>query len=71
MTYLWNWIRNLAAVAGFLMAFLAAGTWDYYTQELQAPMPEWVWSRMIAGIALMIPTVVHLIRKGQKDESDM
>lgn len=53
------------------MAFLAAGTWDYYTQELQAPVPEWIWGRMLAGIALMIPTVVHLIRKGQKNESDM
>lgn len=57
--------RRLMAVAGFTLMYLGASTSDFYTLEVRQPEPDYIWVVIPMGIILMLPSVVHAIRKGE------
>lgn len=61
----WKIFRCLMAVAGVALIYLGASTSDYYTLELRQPEPDYIWVTIVLGIILMLPSVVHAIRKGE------
>ena len=67
MTYLWKIVRTLMAVVGIFLIFGGVGTTDYHLLELGQKAPSSVWTMILTGVVLMIPTFVHLIYEGVKN----
>ena len=63
MNSLWKIIKGVSAVIGFILAFGAVGTSDYYNLELHQTEPEWVKWQIIFGVALMLPLLISMISK--------
>ncbi len=59
----WRYIRNTAAVIGAIMIYGAIGTDDFYTTELLTEAPQSVETGLIIGFALLIPTILHILKK--------
>ena len=60
---IWRLVRNTAAVIGAVMLLGAIGTDDIYTKELVTTPPE-LWRELLTGSLLMLPTVIHIAKKG-------
>lgn len=60
---MWRLLRNTAAVAGVLMVLGAAGTDEFYTNELRTMSPENLEIDLAIGLLLLIPLLIHLLRK--------
>ena len=67
MMSLWKIIRNLSAVAGFILLFGSVGTSDYYVIELEQVAPSYVNTNIGIGLALMLPMIIHLIVEMYKE----
>ena len=63
MKYIANLIRNAAALSGLLCLFCAVGTSDYYMMELHRPEPASVNRLLIIGLALLIPSIIHMVHR--------
>lgn len=59
MRYLWNIIRNIMGVVGFILIYGAVGTSDYYVLEMGVAEPPSVGRMLLIGVLLLIPTVLH------------
>ena len=66
MNYLWKIVRTTMAIVGGFMVMGGVGTSDYYVLELGQAEPSSVWSTIFIGLLLMIPTLIHCIRKEQR-----
>lgn len=52
---------NALCAIGFVLAFLAISTSDYYVIELGQPEPQYVMRLLFVGIAMMLPTVLRFL----------
>lgn len=68
MSYLWRVVKNIMGVIGFILIFSGISTSDYYVIELGQPEPSYVWTTIIIGVLLVLPTAVHFIIKCIKGE---
>ena len=64
MKNLWRVLRGLMAFAGGVLLFASASTSDYFVLELGQSEPNYVWSLMAIGFALIVPSLVHAILVG-------
>ena len=71
MMSLWKIIRNLSAVAGFILMIGSISTSDYYVIELEQVAPSYINTNIGIGVALMIPMVIHVFvdmyKEGRKN----
>jgi hypothetical protein len=74
MISLWKIIRNLSAIAGFILLLGTAGTTDYYANELRQAAPSYCDRNLIIGLVLILPMIIHLIvetyKEGREDNVD-
>lgn len=61
MMSLWKIFRNLSAIAGFILLYLAASTSDYHLLELGVDEPSWVNKGVIVGLLMLLPMLFHII----------
>lgn len=66
MNYLWKIVRTTMTIVGGFMVMGGVSTSDYYVLELGQAEPSSVWSTIFIGLLLMIPTLIHCIRKEQR-----
>lgn len=64
MISLWRVIRNLSGILGAILAFGAVGNMDYHLIELGQAEPASAWVALGVGIAMMIPSLIHVLREG-------
>lgn len=67
MNYWWKIVRTIMAVVGGFLVLGAVGTVDYYTLELGQHEPSSAWSTLIIGLIMIVPTLVHAIRRYKED----
>jgi hypothetical protein len=60
-----NFFRITTAIMGGVCVFGAAGTDERFIKMGQMP-PGNLWIVFIVGLVLLLPTLVHLMRKGKK-----
>lgn len=56
-----RYITNVLGAIGFVLAFLAISTSDYYVIELGQPEPQYVMRLLFVGVAMMLPTVFRFL----------
>ena len=61
MNFLFKTISNALAVIGVLLILGGIGTSDYYTMELGQTEPSSVWTTLMWGFILIVPTLIHSI----------
>lgn len=66
MNYLWKIVRPTMAVVGGVLVYCGISTSDYYVMELGQTEPASVWWTIGIGLGLMLPTLIHAIRKELK-----
>ena len=54
-------IRSISGVCGFVLAYLAISTSDYYVLELGTTEPRSVTVAMAVGFAMLLPAAVSVI----------
>lgn len=64
MKKLWKVLRELMAFAGVFLIFASVSTSDYCVLELGQSEPDYIWSLIAIGFALIIPALVHAILVG-------
>lgn len=73
MMSLWKIIRNLSAIAGFILLLGTAGTTDYYANELRQAAPSYCDRNLIIGLVLILPMIIHLLvemhKEGKQDDT--
>ena len=62
-----RFINNVMALVGFLLVYGSASTTDFHVMQLGVKAPECVWTLFIAGLVLMIPTILRLVYKMAKE----
>ena len=67
MKSLWNAIRTIMAAIGIILVFGGIGASDYYVMELEQTEPSCVWKMIVAGLILLLPSVVHALRNNHND----
>lgn len=65
MTYLWNRVRNIMALVGLGLCYIAASTSDFHVMGLGQAEPGKVWWMLVVGVVMMMPTAVHAVRGGR------
>lgn len=60
---MWRLLRNMAAVVGAMMVLGAAGTDEFYANELRTMSPENLDFELAIGLLLLIPLLIHILRK--------
>lgn len=68
---MWQFIRGLMGLAGFICIFLGVSTSDYYVMELRQDEPAYVWWTIGIGLALMIPAIAFSIYDELKERDDV
>lgn len=63
-------IRIAMAAVGVILIFGGAGTSDYYVMELGQSEPARVWTLMLVGCVLIVPTIIHAIIEELKERND-
>lgn len=64
---MWKIVRTLMAVSGGILIYLAASTSDYHLYELGELEPYYIKYMIVWGFMLMIPAVIHGIRKATRE----
>ena len=67
MSYLWKIVRTIMAVVGGFLVYGGVSTSDFYILELNQPEPPSVGKMIVIGLLLMLPAVIHGIRKELKE----
>jgi hypothetical protein len=67
---IFNYIRIGLAVIGFIMAFSAISTSDYYTMVIMGKEPAYIWWIAAVGFAMMLPQFAHSIISDIKESKN-
>ena len=70
MNYLWKIVRNMMALVGAILIYLAASTSDLYLYELGELEPYYIKYMILWGIMLMIPAVLHKISEAIREVNE-
>lgn len=70
MISIWKIIRNLTAIAGFILLLCTVGTSDYYVLELGQAEPTWITRNLIIGVILLLPALFIVILETIAEGSD-
>lgn len=68
MKFLWKILRSLMAIAGFFLIYGGFSESDYYVIELCQPQPDYIWTMVAIGVALMLPALIHFIITGVRGD---
>lgn len=68
MNYLWKIVRTIMAVVGGFLIMGGVGTSDLYVLEMGQPEPSSVGKTIFIGLVLMVPALLHCIRKEMKEK---
>lgn len=68
MKKIWRIARNTMCAAGIVMGFCAAGTADF-SAAIRTATPETMWRTLFIAAALMLPTLLHEIRKSRRENA--
>lgn len=69
MNSLWKVVRTTMAVVGAILIFGGVGTSDFYVMELGQSEPAKVWTGIIIGCVLFMPTIIHAIFEELKEKN--
>lgn len=62
-TKAWNYIRNILGAVGLFFIIGGVGTSDYYALELGTTEPTGLWLKIVLGLVLVTPSIIHIIKE--------